>query len=190
MLNRYQSVLYYPVSALGCINGVPDAADAGHLPLFAATLGLRYEVFSLILQENQIDPVLQSPCYSDLLTGWLPELFSPLVEILLDSQSCDDRLNWWVAHAIACACFGHRHLWQDMGLRDRKELSGLLAERFCWLYIRNTGNMKWKRFLFKELGERLGQPDLEPPACGGCDQTHVCFPSRKKSEITFLHGVR
>lgn len=177
MLHRFLLVLTYPDSAHRSINGVLDSAEDGHLPLFAATLGMRYDVFSAILSGGQIDPVLQTTLHSDLLAEWVPELFPPLVEMLWDSRSCDDPINWWVAHALACACFGHRHLWQDMGLRSRGEGSGLLAEHFCWLYIRNTGNMKWKRFIFQELGLHIGVPDLLPPGCSDCDDFRLCFGS-------------
>lgn len=175
MLNRFSFALNYPASAYRSIRGVLNSAEDGHLPLFAATLGMRYDVFSTILSGDQIDPVLQTTLHSDLLAEWVPELFPPLVEMLWDSRSCDDQLNWWVAHAVACACFGHRHLWQDLGLGGRNEVSGLFAKRFCWLYIRNTGNIKWKKFLFQELGLHLGVPEILPLGCSDCEDFRSCF---------------
>jgi nitrogen fixation protein NifQ len=161
-------------SAIRAICGVLESADAGHLPLFAATLGMRNDVFSAIQSVAQIDPVLQIPMHTCLLSKSLQELFSPLVEMLWDNRGCDDPLNRLVAHAVACACFGHRHLWQDIGLRNRNELSGLLAKHFYHLSIRNTGNLRWKRFIFEELGLHLGVTDLLPPGCSECKDFQTC----------------
>jgi nitrogen fixation protein NifQ len=184
MLNRFSLALTCPASAHESINGVLDSAEGGYLPLFAATLGMRYDVFSAILSGDQIDPVLQTPLHADLLAEWVPELFPPLVEMLWDSRSNDEPLTWWVAHAIACACFGHRHLWQDLGFGGRNEVSGLLAKRFCWLFTRNTGNMKWKRFIFQELGLHLGVPELLPPGCSDCEDFRSCFGKARISDST------
>lgn len=168
MLSQYSLALNYPASALRSIRGVLDSAEDGDLPLFAATLGMNYDEFSTILPRGQIDPALRSPIHSDLLAKWIPELFPPLVDMLWDNRSCDDLLNWRIAHAVACACFGHRYLWQDIGLHNREDVSGLFAKHFYRLYIRNTGNMKWKLFIFQELGLRVGVPELLPPGCRDC----------------------
>lgn len=158
---------------------VVRTANEGDLPLFAATLGMPPRQFVQLWGAQAHRVIHTSRNHADLLPNWLPAEFPPLVELLWNYRSCDDRLNWWVCHAIASACFGHRHLWQDLGLRGREEVSQLLAERFCGLFSRNTQNLKWKRFLFLELGLRLGRPDLMPPACDGCDNYRSCFPLPK-----------
>lgn len=167
MLNQNSFALAGSPTALMSIVGVLDSADDGHLPLFAATLGMRYEEFYATLSGDQVDPAFQPSIHSDLLAKWVPELFPQLVQMLMDNRSCDDPNNRCVAHAIACACFGHRRLWQDIGLQSRNDVSCLLAKHFYWFYIRNTGNMRWKRFIFHELGLRLGVPELLPPGCNG-----------------------
>ncbi len=123
---------------------------------------------------GHVDPALRSPVYSELLGEWVPDLFPPLVKMLCDSRPCAAPIDWWLVHAIASACFGHRHLWQDLGLRGREELSSLLAERFPDLYRRNVGDLKWKRFMFHELGQHLGIADLRPPGCGECEHFPLC----------------
>ena len=163
------------------ITKVVRAANDGKLPLFAATLGMPPWEFITLLDEQSRRLVRFAPFQVDLWAELLPELFTPLVELLRDYRSGDDPLNWCVSHALASACFGRRHLWQDLGLRGREDVSRLLSQHFSGLFVRNTQDLKWKRFLFKELGERLGHPDLLPPGCNGCDQMHICFPDKKDS---------
>ena len=167
--------------AVLAIKNVLRAADDGDLPLFAATLGIPPKEFAMLLDERSQPPFKFTVLHADLLSDWLPGLFLPLVELLWDYQCCEDRFGWLVSHAIASACFGHQHLWQDLGLHGQKDVSCLLSQYFPVLFARNTQDLNWKRFLFKELGKRLGQLNLEPPSCDGCDQMHHCFPGRKES---------
>lgn len=176
--------------AASVITNVMCTADNGDLPLFAATLGIPSKEFAMLL-DGQSQPLFQfNSLHAKLLADWLPGLFLPLVELLWDYQCRQDRLGWLVSHAVACACFGHRHLWQDLGLNEREDVTRLLLRHCPGLAARNTQNMKWKHFLFSELGKRLGQSDLEPPGCGGCDQVRACFPGRKESGIAFMRRVR
>ena len=39
----------------------------------------------------------------------------------------------------------------------------------------NERYLKWKRYLFLTLGQRLGEVDLRPPKCGRCDEFAKCF---------------
>ncbi|TRW89605.1 hypothetical protein EKO24_021330 [Candidatus Methylobacter oryzae] len=169
-------------TAVLAIIKVIRAANKGELPLFAATLGMASQDFAALLDELSRRAVHFSPCHAGLLAG-LPDLFPPLVEMLWESRSCDERLSWWTAHAIASACFGRGHLWQDLGLRGRDDVSRLFSQRFSELFALNIENLKWKRFLFQELGRRLGYPDLKPPACDACDETNLCFPSQRGDVI-------
>lgn len=167
--------------AVQAIKNVLRAADDGDLPLFAATLGMPPREFAILFDERSQPLFKFTALHADLLNDWLPGLFLPLVELLWDNQRCEDRLGWLVSHAIASACFGHQHLWQDLGLHKREDVSRLLSRHFPGLFARNTQGLKWKRFLFKELGRRLGQLNLEPPSCDGCDQMRGCFPGRRES---------
>lgn len=162
MLHSNSLTLPHHALAYRAITGVLDSADKGHLPPFAATLGMRYEEFSLIQVEHSKDSLLRLPFYFDLIAEWMPDLFPPLVEMLWERHSCDDKINWWVAHAIACACFGKRHLWQDLGLQGKEELSRLLASRFPKLYRHNFSDLDWNSFIFQELGQHLEIPNFIP----------------------------
>lgn len=81
----------------------------------------------------------------------------------------------WMAEIIAAGCMGSDHLWQDLGLWNRAELSRLMEQNFPSLAQRNTGDMKWKRFLYKQLCEAEGIYSCRSPSCEVCVDYHACF---------------
>jgi nitrogen fixation protein NifQ len=161
------------------ISSVIRAGNSGDLPLFAATLGLPQREFSAPLDEPSQLRVQISRIHCELLDDWLPDLFPLLVKMLWDHRSSDRRINQRLTLALAAACFGRQHLWQDLGLRGRADVSALVSQWFPTLFALNTQDLKWKRFFFQELGKRLGEPDLRPPGCDGCDNEQSCFPASK-----------
>lgn len=46
------------------------------------------------------------------------------------------------------------HLWQDLGLWSRQDLSELMARNFPTLAAKANRDMKWKKFLYKQLCEQ------------------------------------
>lgn len=80
-----------------------------------------------------------------------------------------------VACALACASLGHNHLWQDLYLPSRTELSALLFQWFPTLAERNTQHMKWKKFFYKQLCERADINICKSPTCNVCTDYAVCF---------------
>lgn len=80
-----------------------------------------------------------------------------------------------VAEAVAVACLGDSHLWQDMQLHSRVELSALFLRWFPRLAARNDRDMKWKKFLYKQLCERAEIMVCKAPSCGVCSDQALCF---------------
>lgn len=80
-----------------------------------------------------------------------------------------------MAEIIAAGCMGSDHLWQDLGLRQRTELSLLMAHNFPALAEKNRHDMKWKRFLYKQLCETEGIYTCRSPSCEVCVDYHACF---------------
>ena len=78
-----------------------------------------------------------------------------------------------MAAVVAAGCMGGDHLWEDLGLRRRPELTELMRRNFPALAARNVRDMKWKRFLYKQLWRR-GYPCLPRPV-PRCAGYHVCF---------------
>lgn len=103
--------------------------------------------------------------------------FDELVELLLEHRASTREQETWLAYAIASASMGENHLWQDMGLPSRKVLSDLLNTHFPTLAAQNTGDMKWKKFFYRQLCARAGIPICKSPHCADCCDYRICFGS-------------
>lgn len=84
---------------------------------------------------------------------------------------CTGEVILWMAEA----CMGQNHLWQDMGLPNREALSLLIKTHFPTLFAKNTGNMKWKKFFYKQLCEREEIMICKSPSCSVCVDYQLCF---------------
>ncbi len=81
----------------------------------------------------------------------------------------------WMAKIVAIACQGQDHLWQDMGLWSRNQLSELLIRNFPELAAKNVKNMKWKKFIYKQLCITEGIYTCRAPSCEVCADYNNCF---------------
>jgi len=104
----------------------------------------------------------------------LPEC-DDLIKLMLDARAGVDDSEVWLAEIIAAACMGMDHLWQDLGLFSRGELSELMRLNFPALAVRNDRDMKWKKFLYKQLCEQEGIYVCRAPSCDVCTDYEVCF---------------
>ena len=178
------------------VAGVLRNAQDGELPLFAWTLGLSQPDLLVLLEEcfpalGRVAPMPEKE-YA-VLGAAVPPDFHALVTWLRSQADPgrDTRHTEWVARAVAAACMGERHLWQDLGLTGRPAVSALLHDWFPDLHDGNTADLKLKRYLLACLGQHLGKPGLQPPGCGGCDQHGLCFndPGARRAESPFHSGV-
>ena len=80
-----------------------------------------------------------------------------------------------VAGTVALACLGDNHLWQDLQFGSRAELSALMRRWFPALVVKNSGDMKWKKFLYKQLCEREELFICKAPSCTVCCDRAICF---------------
>lgn len=146
----------------------------GGLPTFTATLGLTPVQLAVLSDVLVLDAVLVRQALAVGETE--PDTpYRALQDLLWQHRRRVTVVAWAVAAAIAGASFGRQHLWQDLGLDGRADVTQLLEQHFPTLAARNVHQLKWKRFLYAELGQQLGQPGLRPPHCGGCDQHSLCF---------------
>lgn len=76
---------------------------------------------------------------------------------------------------VAVGCLGNNHLWEDLGLWSRPQLSALMNGNFPTLAARNTKDMKWKKFLYKQLCESEGIYVCRSPSCEVCTDYARCF---------------
>ncbi|MCY0965325.1 nitrogen fixation protein NifQ [Parathalassolituus penaei] len=86
-----------------------------------------------------------------------------------------DDLELVLADVLAAGCLGGDHLWRDLGLADRGQLSELMRTNFPDLFERNNANMKWKKFFYKQLCEEGGGYVCRAPSCQECTAYRDCF---------------
>lgn len=85
----------------------------------------------------------------------------------------------WMAYIVAMACQGQDHLWQDLGLWSRSQLSELMMRNFPVLALNNDKNMKWKKFIYKQLCITEGIYTCRAPSCEICTDYDNCFGSEE-----------
>lgn len=81
-----------------------------------------------------------------------------------------------LASIIAHACLRPDHLWRDLGLAGRDEVTWMLTRYFPSLVALNTANLRWKKFLAEQRALSLGLPPGPAPGCPGCEDYGHCFP--------------
>jgi nitrogen fixation protein NifQ len=106
--------------------------------------------------------------------------FEDLVQLLMDHANACDESTFALARYIAkTCCTGENHLWQDMCLPNRAALSALMEENFPALVAKNIGDMKWKKFFYRQLCERADILICKSPSCGVCVDFDKCFGSEE-----------
>jgi len=96
-------------------------------------------------------------------------------DLLLAQRSTEGDVGRWLASMVARRAMEPNHLWEDLGLRARPELSRLLTRHFGPLAVRNTRNMRWKRFFYRMLCEDDGFVMCTTPVCTQCNDFDLCF---------------
>jgi len=104
----------------------------------------------------------------------IPEL-TDLINLLLEYRAGKNDSEVWLAYIIAFSCAGRDHLWQDLGLANRGELSKLMELAFPSLAALNIGDMKWKKFIYRQYCMRDGIYVCPAPSCGECSDYKKCF---------------
>lgn len=98
-----------------------------------------------------------------------------LRDLLLKHRSTTGEVGRWLAGLVARRAIEPEHLWEDLGLRDRSELSRLLNRHFAPLAQGNTRNMRWKRYFYRKLCEDDGLVMCSTPSCAQCNDFAECF---------------
>jgi nitrogen fixation protein NifQ len=100
------------------------------------------------------------------------DLTSYLLRHAADPENPESR---WIADILVAGCLGDDHLWQDLGLWSRQDLSALIAHNFPSIAAKNARDMKWKKFLYKQLCEAEGIYVCRAPSCEVCADYPLCF---------------
>lgn len=105
----------------------------------------------------------------------LDEEEEQLHQLLSHFRADSSPLCDWITSIIARRAMSPRHLWQDLGLLERAELTRLMNEWFPTLAAANTDNMKWKKFFYRKLCEHEGFSLCVAPTCRECGDFDNCF---------------
>lgn len=103
------------------------------------------------------------------------EEMDDLRKLILNNSTHQSQSEHWLAEILVFGCLGSDHLWQDLGLWSRADLSKLMSDHFTPLAELNTKNMKWKKFLYKRLCETEGIYTCRAPSCEACADYVNCF---------------
>jgi nitrogen fixation protein NifQ len=95
--------------------------------------------------------------------------------LLLRSRTTSAPLSSLFATIIARRATRPNHLWQDLGLANRSELSRLMQRHFAPLALRNKQDMKWKKFFYRMICQDENSRMCIAPSCSECSDFEVCF---------------
>ncbi|SAL70591.1 hydrogenase [Caballeronia choica] len=83
-----------------------------------------------------------------------------------------------LATIIATACLRPDHLWRDLGLSGRDDVTSILHRHYPRFIARNVKNLRWKKFLAQEVALANGRAVTFAPGCPGCEDFAFCYPER------------
>lgn len=149
-------------------------AEEGVMP---ACMGLPPDSFAAMA--NRFFPDIVWPDMPARDEAWMDQMPERNeLEALFSAYARDgDVQRQWIASMLIAGCTGHRHLWEDLGLFSRPDLTAMIAENFPALAAKNDRDMKWKKFIYKQLCEREGIIACPAPTCDACAEYKVCFAS-------------
>jgi nitrogen fixation protein NifQ len=103
--------------------------------------------------------------------------FDAIVDLLLSGKTpgMDPSAQEAVARAVAAGCLGDRHLWRDLGLRNRASLRQLLETYFAPFASDNVMDMRWKKYIYRKLCRWGGFQTCKAPSCAACPEYAECF---------------
>jgi nitrogen fixation protein NifQ len=130
---------------------------------FSALLSLHYPSVVLVVRHSL--PIFEPRALErdDVLT------------LLLEHRAFKSQSEEWMAKVVTHACMAKDHLWQDLGLWSREYLSQLMMQNFPSLAAKNVYDMKWKKFLYKQLCAKDGINLCRSPSCEYCVDYLSCF---------------
>lgn len=149
------------------------AQAAGHTVL-SGQLGLDKQVFQALL--SHYFPAARFPATANdpAPVAPLPEQ-AAIARLLLSYRAGKEESEGWIAQILAAGCAGAEHLWYDLGLWSRDDLQALLRQNFPGLVRKNHLDMKWKKFLYRQLCLETGVTLCRSPSCEACSDYEECF---------------
>lgn len=119
---------------------------------------------------------LNSFSASEQPMGRKGEVLSVLLSHLPKEPGRDKlRTSVWLAYILAARAALPGHLWVAMGLTERPQLTAAIRRHLPSLAEANNQNMRWKRYLYKQVCELNGGVLCKAPNCGVCSDYSLCF---------------
>jgi nitrogen fixation protein NifQ len=106
-----------------------------------------------------------------------------LRELLWRFRSASSPINSLLTFLVARRATRPNHLWQDLGLANRGELSRLMLRHFAALARRNDQDMKWKKFFYRMICREDGFSMCVAPCCSECGDFDECFGSESGESL-------
>lgn len=180
------------------LTGVPGGARSSDAWLFArlvaarevrgerALLGLSAQALAELAQRHfaAADALaFPSSAHSQHQTVIVDETHAAFVAsmraflISLAAPDVDAADTGCLATILAHACLRPDHLWRDLGLAGRDDVTQMLTRFFPEVVARNREGLRWKKLLARELARATGGVPGPAPGCPGCEDFGFCFPS-------------
>ncbi|WP_283745052.1 nitrogen fixation protein NifQ [Sideroxydans sp. CL21] len=137
-------------------------------------LGLDEKDFHTLLTQHFPGEVLVIRCAKNIADPRALER-DDVLGLLLAHRAHRNMSEEWMAEIVTAACMASDHLWQDLGLWSRDHLSRLMNQNFPSLAAKNVHDMKWKKFIYKQLCEQEGINACRSPSCEYCADYLNCF---------------
>ncbi|SEP67646.1 nitrogen fixation protein NifQ [Ectothiorhodospira magna] len=150
------------------------SAWVGGRGVLPAYLGLSGSDYRQMLGRHFPGLTLNPPALEPMEVQRLDER-RDLQHLLLSHRRGRDPSEVWLATIVAAACMGPDHLWQDLGLCNRDHLTRLMRDNFPGLVALNAQDMKWKKFLYRQLCLAEDILICRSPSCEVCQDYAVCF---------------
>jgi nitrogen fixation protein NifQ len=106
-----------------------------------------------------------------------------LRELLWRFRTASSPINSLLTFLVARRATRPNHLWQDLGLANRGELSKLMLRHFTALARRNDQDMKWKKFFYRMICRENGFSMCVAPCCSECGDFEGCFGSESGKSL-------
>ncbi|OGG94494.1 MAG: hypothetical protein A2508_08865 [Candidatus Lambdaproteobacteria bacterium RIFOXYD12_FULL_49_8] len=152
-------------------------AGEGAMPYY---LGLKESEFEKMIKAYFGDLRVVAPTCAPLDESRCPEREDLERYLASEAENLNPSTLWFIQIIIA-GLLGANHLWEDLGLVSRPELRRLLEAVFPKMAVKNTQNMRWKKFIYKQLCIAEGFVYVcRSPSCEQCSEYSLCFETKEE----------
>lgn len=174
---------HFDAHVVACALSLAVTEGAGDAAALVNGMGLEPAELSALI--SQVFPGLSEPFARILSTevAFSRQADEACLRELLGRNSNGSKLSLSLAAIVARRALQPHHLWQDLGLRNRRELSWLMERHFERLAAKNTRDMKWKKYLYRAICRDEGFALCVAPSCSECRDFEGCFGDERGDSL-------